>query len=810
MKFLIVVLLSVLANNVVARGLENLAVRHGGAANMLTVASSSLIFPVPMIPVLSNHPSQAKPHLKAFEHEMREAIVRRTDILEKYVEFIYNPETDSDSLVTDFYEEMALVASRYVSNYRGLGKARWVWANDTNNAIKLDEDGRKNILRQAMQNWAQLIQRLNTRETYDIHVTDVFDILEGTMDAEDKELTDNLRAFYQIFPLFNVPVLASETDAVKKLLAAKKHSYSNIMIKLELLLMQNSNTINDIDLQQNVHLVDIYNHSKLIEPIQHYYNMGDNVHAHDPKQIEHYIKFDLVNLRDSVVLHALGMQKEWQTTWAQLLENSSLVSVLGDFLQAMDLDWPAFGQLVYPQDERAASQLITNINWKSADIEAIVTALQKYRQTLHDDELIARIDTFIDDLPHLVEKNLLLVEIARLHESDKLSEDDTPQAELEGNSPQAILQDALSQNTRATGRWQYLGTIQLKGAVNWYLSTSVIGAGLVAGGITEEQLQEHVFTASGLDKLQRGEAFTSQEIEAVRQLVSAEKIEALMRSYSGKSKEGIEKRLQLLPLIMQLESFVITLEKNLHTDAAFLKALRELTSNKNTEASKMFMPLALTLQGLHKPQNKKGKHRKKRSTSSELRQVRNNLLKVAKDRLSARKDYLVAGQSQTEDSQQDALREKQKQQQVEQQAQRQAEQRAQRQAQQQAQQELKQRVSSLAKKMGRERLPSNTPLWLRLRALLIYLDIDSKALLQRAAMKDVKAERLAALIAQGAGKIPTNDELDSINKALTQHILSQEKKGFISSKQKNTLLENMEIELEEISTLINLSESWMK
>ena len=808
MKVLVTAILCFFAASAVAQGLDNMAVRRALVADILRIASSARILPMLMVPVLPKDKLQVKHHVDALMVEMKGVLRERTDLLHDYIELHYNREVDLDSLATELYDEMARVTSLYVAKQKTtkLGSFKWKWGSDgLAGVVKFDDEARKNILRQALKVSLQAQRKLCSRESEGMCMIDIYDLLQGRMDKYERQSIDDVRVFYTEFPQLNIPMRANEVALVREMAVDKKLIFSRIMDKLELEMLQSITENDDIELQQNVHLVDIIKRSKLVEMIENYYSTSEASYVNDPDTAAHLVKINVANLRDSVALHYLNMQKEWQVTWSQLRENRALTDVLGKFIQKIGLDWPAFGQLIYPQDERAAANIIM---WDSIDIEAITaitTALQAYRETLQDDELIDDIDDLVADLPYLVEKNLLIQNIVKIFKNNLMTENDHPHAGLDGESPHAILIQALDHAIKSAGRWKYLNATQIMGYSKWYIPASRLASYLTKAELTEAQLREHVFTSSGFDKLQRGKAFSSEEIEAVRHLVSVEKIAVLLSSYEGEDKQYIARHAQLLPLILQLESFVYVFAKNLNSDAVFFQALQELANNKSAESGGMFAPLALTLQDLPNPTTKQSKNtkRKKRSTKpSQIQQLHRALVKVVGEMESERKKYFVVTDEEPQQNkttvspQQDEQREKNRQIQ------------AQLQAKRQAQREFEQQVSSLAKKMNREPLPLGTALWLRLQAILAYMEADSKELGQRAAMKSVDEERFAALIAQDATVIATEAELESIKEALTQHTLGREKRGMISSREKNMLLENMDKEMEIMSSLVTVFDTW--
>jgi len=795
MKFLVAMSLMAVAVSAAAQGLESIAVRRAIAAGLLRVASNVHIVPVLRVPVTYDGAREAKYHVDAVNRELKAVLSERSDLLHDYIELLHNREVDLAHLATELYEEMARVASQYVAERRAssqLGKFfKWNWMNYEHIGmpalVKLDDEIRKQILQQALQTWAMVQHQLDSRQRGNIFVTDVHEVILAHTNVHDRADSD-LFAFYEAFPLLNTPLLENEMALTRKMLVETDLSNVHILDKLELVMLKSLKEDKAIELQDKVHLADIFSRATLTKMTKQYYG---SVRDYDgrPDHVAAMVELNLLYAHNSVALQTIAMRKEWDVTWAQLREKRTVVAAVGELRQALGFDWPSLGKLIYPQDELAAAQLITSAKEETdAEIEAVVTALQAHRETLQDDELATRIDTLIADLPHLVEKNELLSDIIQLLQNGWLTEDNKPYAELEGTSPRAILLEAVEQVTNDLGRWHYLSPVRIQ-KHSWYIASAVLAARLAELGLTETQLREQVFTSAGFAKLQHGTAFDAQEIEAVRQLVSAEKINNLLRSYTGDDKKIITQQIQYLPLILQLESFVLNLGKRINSDGEFVQALEALRTEDN-----MFSPLALMLQQLHKPRTtaSKNKRRRKSKANSQLRQVRTALVKIAEEMGAVRNKHFVVEKKQP-DRKMTAQREKKREQQRQLQIKRTAE--------QQAQRELEQDVASLASKIGRKAMPFNTPIWLRLRAILAYAELSSTALVQLAEMQAVGAKRFAVLISPDDGAMPTKAELDDIKQALIKHTLKREKRHIISSKQKDRLLENIEIEVEAILKL---------
>ena len=790
MKFLVAMSLMAVAVSAAARGLESVAVRRGTAADLLYVAASTRIMPVLGVPITYDGAWEAKHHIDAFSHELKLVVSERSDLLHDYIELLHNREVDLARLTTELYEEMARVASQYVAERKAsyLGRFKWSWMDyEYADLAKLNDERRKQILQQALQISARRQHQLRSRQRGNSFIADAHKILLARTDGYRQSDSD-LFAFYEAFPMLNTPLLESEMALVRKMLVETDLSNGHILDKLELAMLKSLKEDKAIELQDKVHLADIFSHATLTKMTKKYYSVGRQTYVEHPDFAAQMIEFNLSHARNNITLQTIAMRKEWHVTWAQLREKRTVVAALGELRQALGFDWPSLGKLIYPQDELAAAQLITSAK-EDNEIEPVVTALQAHRETLQNDELVTHIDTLIADLPHLVEKDELLSDIIQLLQNGWLTEDTQPYAELEGTSPRAILLEAVEQATNDLGRWHYLSPVRIQ-KHSWYIASTVLAARLTELGLTETQLREQVFTSAGFAKLQHGTAFDAQEIEAVRQLVSAEKINNLLRSYTGDDKKIITQQIQYLPLILQLESFVLTLGKRINSDGEFVQALEALRTESN-----MFSPLALMLQQLHKPRTtaSKNKRRRKGKTPSQLRQVRTALVKIAEEMGVVQHKHFVVKKTQP-DRKMTEQREKKREQQRQLQIKRTAE--------QQAQRELEQDVASLANKIGRKAIPFNTPIWLRLRAILVYAELSGTALVQLAEMQAVGAKRFAVLISPDDGAMPTKAELDNIKQALIKHTLKREKRHIISSKQKDRLLENIEIEVEAILKLL--------
>lgn len=120
------------------------------------------------------------------------------------------------------------------------------------------------------------------------------------------------------------------------------------------------------------------------------------------------------------------------------------------------------------------------------------------------------------------------------------------------------------------------------------------------------------------------------------------------------------------------------------------------------------------------------------------------------------------------------------------------------QAEQRAKDELARRIAKLSNIIGKSSLPADTPVWLRLRAIIDYAGTDMQQLAQRTDLQDMQA-RFFALIANDATVLPTQEELINITLALEKHISKNKR---MLQPQKSKLLDNMRAEMAELLNLV--------
>ena len=104
----------------------------------------------------------------------------------------------------------------------------------------------------------------------------------------------------------------------------------------------------------------------------------------------------------------------------------------------------------------------------------------------------------------------------------------------------------------------------------------------------------------------------------------------------------------------------------------------------------------------------------------------------------------------------------------------------------------------LAHLIGKQALPAETPVWLRLQALFAYMEAESEELVKRAALIKVGEERFTELLSAGNTTMPTKTELDAIQQALVQHTESRAKRHEILPRHKAAILSNMTAEIEAV------------
>ena len=623
---------------------ENMAVRRALAHDMLLTASLVRIFPLVRVPLLYIQEPQIRHHTDALSQVLKDTVADRVDLLQMYVDLLHGQAVDVDKLVAEFYTELAEVAARYVLDQKptSLGKFTWEWGvkGKGDGSNKLSDDKRQEVLAQALLDVAESRQKLQQREGSDIPITELHADLFDRMDDLDKLGAADTVELFQAFPQIKITLTEAEVAYVHKLIADDPTiSFSDCIYALDIVMSASLLEEEGIAWQQRVHLADIFNRRKLNQLIEKYYDTKDTGYLISNDASGYMIRKDLDNPRSSAALYALGWQTEWQITWENLREERALSQAWGELMLAVGLDWQTLGQLMYPDDKQSAAYL-TARKAGLLDEQTVTAALQTHRATLQDDTASASIDAFLAELPLLMEKNLLMGEIVEMLDVKELTEDRSAHVGLDGNSPYDVLVAAMNYAIVASGRWNYLDMKHLTEDKHWYMPAFKIATYLHEVGLTEAQLRQHVFTSAGFDKLQRGEGFGRDDLAALRQLLSGKQVTALLRDYDieEKQRESIVERLQILPLIIQLEGLVHRLAGHLNSDADFLQALQNIADDD------MYAPLALVILELHRPtvqQHKKSK-RRKRSGNSPFREIRNALVRVSEKSATAQSEYLAA------------------------------------------------------------------------------------------------------------------------------------------------------------------------
>ena len=657
-KLLLLITVYIVSTTATGKGLESSTIRRTLALEILIIACEARIIPTILVPLLYDNKKQVQRHAEAFLEKLRTEVSNNHDFLHDYLELLSSHSTDNSSIVENLYTMMVSNADQYViaqkgANYSGF---KWAWVGGKHNEVgKFDDDKRKHILQRAFTSTIQRHLKLNQRPGANTSITYVYRLLRDHINSKEQQLTDDLIALYDAFPQLNVGLLDSEIAAVEGMIAQKDFDSNNVTSELELLIRKSLSNDN-LGLTRRVHIADIFKRTVLNKKIHDYYELQEQVRASDEKAIHYLVQLDLADPHNSSALHTIDMPIEWDITWAQLQTYRNLSDANGELLLALDLDWPAFGQLLAPQDADTAARLVTQ--GLQVDSETVSAALQAYRDTLTDDKKIAAIDAFVAELPQLREKKLLVDAATQLQRNNLLTTDNIVHPALKGTSPHDILENAIVQNSNASGRWDYLNKQHILSYHEWYVPAVTIISQLKEIGFTETQLREHIFTPAGFDKILQGKALHASDLTAIRQLVSAKRVEQRLRYFhrlNDQQRADTARHIQFLPLILQLESFVHTFIAQINSDATFLRAMElesgkesgersELESGKESgESTGMFAPLALTLSELRQVHtaSKRSKARKRRQATSPHRQLRNTLRKIAREMQAAQKIHLA-------------------------------------------------------------------------------------------------------------------------------------------------------------------------
>lgn len=373
---------------------------------------------------------------------------------------------------------------------------------------------------------------------------------------------------------------------------------------------------------------DLYNRSILLEYFRKHY---DVIETTDSDYLDRIIEATIQNLLDNPnIMSAEDKKKIWDVTWEELRRDRFIESATGEFLATMGWSWQEFGELVYPHNEKEAVRFITEFA-QSEDIEKIISALQNKKKSSGRADII---ENFISELPHLGEKNDLILSIRSMKQNGSLTDN---------QEREKLLNETGDKWVAAVGKWGHLVKDNVLASDEWYVPSLAVVRMLRNAGIPESQLQEHILTETIFTKLLNAEIPTEQELNAMRGLLDKEKLAVVLKDYEI---DAHLQRILALPLTIQLEGFV---RKFIH-DTASNRELGQTMAE--VQRDDIFWPLAkdvVRLSNQNRPQktsqdgkDKRKKRRRNKQRTPVLNELRKVMRTVDEKMFTARKEYLIA------------------------------------------------------------------------------------------------------------------------------------------------------------------------
>ena len=501
-------------------------------------------------------------------------------------------------------------------------------------------------------------------------------------------------------------------------------------------------------------------------------------------------------------------------TFEQLFERRFLTGVTQQFLLAMHWSWHEFSNMIFPNDSKQAALFVIDYstNMMQKETQALVgKVIQAERAKLSDAQQISVVDAYLEELPTLIAKEMFMkLAIITLTDTHSLA------AEQE---KQRLLQQANNYYKQDMTKWDYFPVEILERDIT--LPDIVLN--FLRAGVPVGTIEREILTLPIVVKLVKGQITTEKDLNDLRKKINAENLQALVAE-TAKARghlaeeilENIEWAYYVIPMAVQRDGFLKKVVNGMGSNHNLLKVLEKI------EEDSIYRPMAVKLLQEASSLSK----RKRQNFLNSIRTVIKKNKKLANDTLQVNEFLGLSipelpgvtidqGEQPVELPNPEILRQQEKQlRRLKREAQRARQpakkavvpsetaevhrQKAQHEAAQQTKRELARRITKLSNMIGKVSLPTDTPVWLHLRAIINYADADIQQLAQRTDLQDMQA-RFFALTANEATVLPTKEELMNITLALEKHI--RKNKNMLKP-EKSKMLDNMRAEMAELLDLI--------
>lgn len=834
--FLIIICgVTVVADSAVATQKLSEPVRRVLARQVSSLLVASGLQPVLIVSHLPQ--DMAQHHIGKLEDSLVSAFAADTSIMSGFLNMLLG-EHEPVSGAGDFAERVHTLLGETVSAYVHEQALDWRWYEAVAN---LGEEEKK----ERIVDVAESVSIFNVKFRKADGNTNLFD-LYSRLDEYYKEVvtSDDLKQkisdaaeFYHTFPQLDLRFQSDKIDALLAYVGDGDRTWGEIDNRImTIMISAANNTYDSADMmERRVTMADIFANNMPTDILDEVTDEIAGMFEIDKFEIDKDVVNEVAGYIGSSFFSdlpgtVLGKQYELNVTFAQLLDGRFLLNVTTQFLLDIGWSWQEFGTIVYPHAKQKASRLITDYVRNPFDVEFSAIIENSLRAEMHrNGEKSGIIARFVAELPLLFGKEILLKTAIYAQNSGQITRD---------SDMRKLFMEANENYLNTMIRWNYLFTSDLH-ADDLPPTTLEVIRKLQSIDVAETQIRERIFGPVVFNKIIAGGIYSEQDINAVRTRMSMEEISALVDELrfrlSDREHSALTTAITHLPKIMQIEGFARKFANGVSSNANLIKVL------EGVEANSMYKPLADEIlsasAGMAKRKRKVFLNniiRVIHTVNADLARERLNYLNARgeeQDRLSelpnrfadqhgplAERNTAIDMEPEQQDlpvvlpappkheprtpkkAKADKLIDMETQLRIEEEQRHAAEQKIQ--AEQGAKRQ-QQQLTQLVRKIGRDGLPADTPIWLRLQALLSYMEITVAELAERADLRKMQ-ERFLAVVARDATVLPSKEELHAIGLALRKYTQKRKNRGELTPKRAAKLLAELYPELDKIERFLEI------
>lgn len=598
------------------------------ARELLTAIDAALFTPN----ILDNSKTSAY-HRSNMVAALYSKLRAREDILQDYLD-LWRAPTDGDgkNLAAAIYSILKETADAYVAEASTNTRTKlfWDWRFSNNkNVGKFDDDERVRLLQQVMLLTLRIKGKFREHQQGSTDLLQLHQHLAERLHGANRQAVAETNEFYTEFPELSLSLNNAQAAQIYAYLDGNDVNLDGFNKELHELIITTLSKIESddiISLQQKLTLNNIVTSKTPIDQSQ---GLREGKMLTDIKQLWHH---------SSLFANIDGMA--WDVSWDELRTDRFLSSATGELLSQMNWSWSDLSKVVSPHNAQAAALFLDTFK-EGNNVEILTRALLAKKNTLPADRAV-HIDNFLSELPHLEEKRKLMSTIKLAHKLEFLNTDSSELATLEGASPRAVIDLAITNYMYAEARWQYLTVDTLLQGKGLYTPALTIAYTLRTAGATAEQLRTHIFTDAIYDKLLTGESISALELQALQRLLDKEKVLALIEQLDidKDAHQHLLTAILVLPIILQLESFAQEFAAGEASNAKFIALLEK------TPEDSMYAPLARSILRYYRtppqPNNpRRGRKKRKAAGVKELSTIRGLLRQVGTEAFESRQGYLT-------------------------------------------------------------------------------------------------------------------------------------------------------------------------